>query len=140
MGFVVNVNGEKVWEIDDKRVVRVGLQSSEGEAGAVGIDRDQTAVNLIIEFANPGELNVVDLDRISHPKDVDAEAAAERQTELDKIRPVSNESVVGGDNLQAAALTSTALTEAPAEPEEETSKKSRSKKSENLGDLTSTSS
>lgn len=110
--FAINVNGETVWETDE-RVVRVGLQTSEGEQGSAGFSVDQTACNLVVEFmANDGVLNAEDLDLVTHPRNLDAKAVKKRQEELADLRATRGGS---DENVQAEQLNSDALSRVPEE-------------------------
>ena len=77
MPFTVKANGKPILEIWDQRVTRIGLQTSQGEAGSVGIDPSQNEINLIIEVSDPRDKNLLDVEAVERPRNMTAEDEAE---------------------------------------------------------------
>lgn len=109
MGFVLNVNGEQVWSTD-QTVSRIGLQTSQGEEGAVNVDPSQVAANVVIEFLpNTGTPHITDVEQAQNPANVTPEQAQAAQDAIQAGREQAGvDPAAQAANLTASSLTQTA--------------------------------
>jgi hypothetical protein len=93
MSFKIVVDGEVVHEIDDRRVTKVRVLTRAGEAATVGIDPEQTELVLAFDYANPHEINLVDLDRfkLGYGANLTEDDINDRQEQLESVRGKTNE-------------------------------------------------
>jgi len=84
---------ELLRDITDRRITRVSLNGSTGEAGALNVRPDQNEVVLRYEFvAQDGRPTLEDLESAQN-RTLTGEEAAERQQMLDELPTASNQGV-----------------------------------------------
>lgn len=84
-----------VHEITDRRVKRVGLSGTQGEAGALGVAPGDTQVTLSFDYAPAsGAPTLEDLEAITHPSEQTGEDVAARRAQLDGLPTATNGSGV----------------------------------------------